>query len=250
MEEWQQYQEDAAKYFRSIGLKASTDINVQGVRTSHDVDVLVLSHHVGFEITWIVECKYWKSSVNKLHVLGLREIIADIGADRGILLSESGFQSGAIEAANLTNIQLSSLANLRENSSHGIYAMRLRDLYDRVNFCKDRYWEIPKSKRIEYNFRTDLFEDGYSGSSIIAMCIDLLTRAFRGVYPFKSEDVGAFIIFGKDKNFESQEEVIKIVESNVLELEDKLNFYDSKEKGVSFSFESNNSETKIGKQIR
>ena len=75
------------------------------MRTTHDVDVVVRSKHVGFEILWLVECKHWKTSVSKLHVLGLREIVADTGADRGIALSESGFQSGAVEAANLTNVQ-------------------------------------------------------------------------------------------------------------------------------------------------
>ena len=98
MKAWQQYQEEVASYFRSLGLDATTDVTITGVRTSHDVDVLVKSRHVGFDITWIVECKHWASPVSKLHVMALREIVADIGADRGILLSESGFQSGAIEA--------------------------------------------------------------------------------------------------------------------------------------------------------
>jgi hypothetical protein len=37
-------------------------------------------------------------------VLALRQIVTDVGADRGILLSEKGFQSGAVEAATLTNV--------------------------------------------------------------------------------------------------------------------------------------------------
>src|SRR5688572_5826143 len=106
MKAWKEYQEAAALYFRSLGLEAATDVAVRGVRTSHDIDVLVKSHHVGFDITWIVECKNWKTPISKLHVLALREIVSDLGADRGILLSESGFQSGAREAANLTNVQV------------------------------------------------------------------------------------------------------------------------------------------------
>jgi len=230
MKAWKKYQEDAAEYFRSIGLNASTDVTIKGARTQHDVDVLVVSHYVGFDITWIVECKYWKYPINKLHVLGLREIVAEVGADRGILLSESGFQSGAIEAANLTNIQLTSLADMRGNASHSIYAMRLRDLYDRVGICKDRYWEIPKQKRIEYGLRAEMFEHGYSGTSVINMCVDILTRAFRGTYPFQSEDIGASLLFGKDKYFESPKEVAELIESQVLELETKLDVYDSKVK--------------------
>lgn len=103
---WRDYQEEAASFFRSLGLDATADASVQGVRTTHDVDVLVKAQYVGFEVIWIVECKHWKSRVSKLHVMALREIVSDIGADRGILLSESGFQIGALEAASLTNVQL------------------------------------------------------------------------------------------------------------------------------------------------
>lgn len=74
--DWKNYQEEAAEFFRSLGLEAETDVTIQGARTKHDIDVLVKSHHAGFNIVWLVECKHWKSKVSKLHVLGLREIRA------------------------------------------------------------------------------------------------------------------------------------------------------------------------------
>ena len=43
----------------------------------------------------------------------LAEVVKDVGADRGVLLSESGFQSGAARAAKNTNIELTSLKDLR-----------------------------------------------------------------------------------------------------------------------------------------
>src|SRR3954452_14354103 len=135
---WQRYQEEAADFFRSLGLQASTDVTLQGVRTKHDVDVLVKSSHVGFKITWLIECKCWQMPVSKLHVLALREIVADLGADRGILLSEAGFQSGAIEAATLTNVHVTSLRELAGTAKSDIYAMRLRELYDRVEAARER----------------------------------------------------------------------------------------------------------------
>jgi hypothetical protein len=36
---WQEYQEEVAAFFRSIGLDATTNHTVQGVRTAHDIDV-------------------------------------------------------------------------------------------------------------------------------------------------------------------------------------------------------------------
>lgn len=226
MKAWKKYQEDAASYFRSLGLDASTDTTVSGVRTSHDIDVLVKSHHAGFDIMWIVECKHWKTPVSKLHVLALREIVADVGADRGILLSEAGFQSGAREAANLTNVQVTSISEMLETASSSIYAMRLRDLFDRVGICKDRYWEIPKDERIKVGLRSDVGEHDYSGAGIVDMCADLLTRAFRGIYPFQSKTIQAFILFGKDKHFESPKEVVDLVEEKISDLEAKLDDYD------------------------
>ena len=223
---WKEYQEEAASFFRSLGLDASTDVTVEGVRTTHDVDVLVKSHHVGFDITWLVECKHWNTRVSKLHVLALREIVADVGADRGILLSETGFQSGAIEAANLTNVQVTSLAEVSATAINDIYSMRLRELYDRIEDCNDRYWDIPKDYRIEHGLRPDVGEYAYSGTRTIELCRDLLSRAFRGLYPFKSEVLAVFVTPELPEYFNSAEEVVAVVEPLIDELEEKLSAYE------------------------
>jgi restriction system protein len=70
---WQEYQEEVAACFRSLGLDAITNHSVPGVRTTHDIDVFVRAHQVGFDVVWVVECKQWSKPVNKLHVLALRE---------------------------------------------------------------------------------------------------------------------------------------------------------------------------------
>ena len=220
--DWSDYQEEAASLFRSMGLDASTNVTVRGVRTKHDVDVVVKSHHSGFSVTWLVECKHWKSPVTKLHVLALREIVADTGSDRGILLCEAGFQSGAVEAANLTNVQVTSLENVRTTAGRSISTLRLRELYDRLETCRARYWDMPKSDRIKSGLRADLGELSYSGARTLEICGVLITRAFRGVYPFQPESIPSLLRFGKDKDFVSPEEVISVIAPLVGELEDKL----------------------------
>jgi len=222
MKDWEKYQENTAEYFRSLGLDARTDVSVKGVRTSHDVDVYVTSHFDGFDVIWIVECKHWQKPVNKLHVLALREIVTDIGADRGILLSESGFQSGAFEAAQMTNVQLASLTELKINSSNMIYSMRLRELLDRVLLCKDRYWNMPKSTRIKNGLRSAYGEHDYSGDNIIKFCSEALSRSFKNEYPLRSEDPLTFFMFNKYGEIKSPEQLVEIVEPLVLELEIKL----------------------------
>ena len=220
--DWSDYQEEAATLFRSMGLDASTNVSIKGVRTSHNVDVVVRSHHAGFDVTWLVECKHWKAPVSKLHVLALREIVADTGSDRGILLCEAGFQSGAIEAANLTNVQVTSLENVRLTAGGDISAMRLRELYDRLEACRTQYWEIPKRERIAKGLRHDVGDWGYSGAYTIELCNELITRAFRGTYPFAPDSLHALVAFGKDKRFQSPEEVIATIEPLVEELETRI----------------------------
>jgi restriction system protein len=220
--DWNEYQEEAAALFRAMGLDAATNVTVQGVRTTHDVDVVVKSHHAGFQVQWLVECKHWKSPVSKLHVLGLREIVADTGSDRGILLCEAGFQSGAVEAATLTNVQVTSLENVRATAGRDISAMRLRELFERMLVCRERYWNIPKQVRIDKGLRQDVGDWGYSGAQVLQTCEDLLNRAFRGVYPFSPTTVHALLTFDKDRRFQTPDEVVEVVQPLLTELEGKL----------------------------
>lgn len=229
-EAWKDYQEEAAAFFRSLGLAAETNVTVKGVRTSHDVDVLVKAQYVGFEVTWIVECKHWKSRVSKLHVLALREIVSDVGADRGILLSESGFQSGALEAATLTNVQVTSLAHLSVSSENDVFTMRLRDLHTRIEDCSDRYWDIPKDERIKHRLRADVGEFDYSGDRKIELVRDLLSRAFRGSFPFQTEAWEAYIHDDIPTIYHSPQEVFSVTEPIVDELDAKLRAYEANRK--------------------
>lgn len=224
---WQQYQKEVARFFGILGLEAVTDFTVRGVRTSHDVDVFVKSRHAGFDVIWIVECKLWARRVTKLHVLALRDVVADVGADRGILLSESGFQSGAVEAATLTNVHVTSLANLRSTASAEIIAMRMRDVYDRVEACREHYWNIPKEIRIESGLRPEVGTVGYSATQVIDLASELIAKAFRGSYPIEIDSLAAVFMLETPRQFSTAKEVLSFVEPIVSELETKLTACDN-----------------------
>ena len=221
--DWKEYQEEAADFFRSLGLKAETDVTLEGVRTTHDVDVYVTIDVAGFDVHWVVECKHWKDAVNKLHVMALREIVADLGADRGIILCEAGFQSGAVDAANLTNVQVTSLADLSASSKEAVHAMRLRELFDRTEACRDRYWDLPKDLRIDSGLRPGLFSaETYSGANVIEVATDVLGKAFRGVFPFEPDVWARFKAPSLPTQFHNHEEVTTALEPLITELEGKL----------------------------
>lgn len=220
--EWKKFQDEVATFYKELGLDAKADVSIEGVRTKHDIDVLVKSCHAGFDITWLIECKKWKTKITKLHVLALREIINDTGADKGIIISESGFQSGAIEAANLTNIELTSLAETKVKSENDINAMRLRELYDRVEACKVKYWDIPKKTRIEYGLRPEVGFPGYSGAFVVQTSEELLRKAFRNNYPIEPDEMKSEFIPSLPEKIESSRDMVALLSEMILELENKI----------------------------
>lgn len=129
---WRQYQVDVGDLLSSLGFAAKLEEDVDGARASHRVDVVARRSAAGINQLWVVECKLWNDPVPKREVLTLASIVVDVGADRGLLFSESGFQAGAIRAARHTNLSLTSLDDFRENAADELAHLRLRTLDDRA----------------------------------------------------------------------------------------------------------------------
>ncbi len=55
--DWKQYQEEAAAFFRFLGFKAEVNHTVEGVRSTHAIDVYITFDRWGMRHTWIVDCK-------------------------------------------------------------------------------------------------------------------------------------------------------------------------------------------------
>lgn len=144
---WQEYQDEAAGLFSSLGLEVRTDERLEGVRGVHSADVVVRSRRAGLEQLWVVECKWRRRRVEKLHVTALAEIVRDVGADRGILLSEVGFQSGAVRMAYRSNVTLTSLAELREETIDELLTLRLGECRLRLARLSERLGKVGQVQR-------------------------------------------------------------------------------------------------------
>jgi hypothetical protein len=143
---WREYQQRSAEFFRRLGLTATIEHAVEGARATHAVDVFVEGKYHGIQFKWIVECKAWASSVPKEKVMTLAAIVQDVGADRGFLLSEKGFQSGAVRAAGKTNITLTSLADLGEATQEHFVDAAIGAVNWRRFKAYNRLREIKKQK--------------------------------------------------------------------------------------------------------
>lgn len=122
---WRNYQQEVADLFCSLGFSVEVEKDVEGARGIHEVDVLARTTFAGVGVTWVIECKLWKAAVPKEKVIALAQVASDVGADRAFLLSESGFQAGAIRVAENTNITLTSLPELLESARDALQQRKL-----------------------------------------------------------------------------------------------------------------------------
>ena len=70
------------------------------------IDVLIRHKRDLYEYLVIVECKYWNSAVDRIHVDALATTVLEVGASRGVIFSTKGFQSGAVTQAKHDAIDL------------------------------------------------------------------------------------------------------------------------------------------------
>lgn len=131
MDGWRAFQERVADLFRTIpGCQVSVGEVLSGSRIGRiEVDVVARfggppeSPH-GFVFTIIIECKLWKQRIPQEKVFALKTIVEDVGASLGILVSETGMQSGAREYAdtpvNVKALSFSELQAYAQGKSHDV----------------------------------------------------------------------------------------------------------------------------------
>lgn len=139
---WRDYQEKAAELLRKMGFTATVEEVLEGARGKHAVDVVARTTLGGVPVTWIVECKHWKTPVPKAHVLTLAQIAQDTGADRAVLLSQKGFQAGAINVSHKSNVLLTSLEELETAAADSIAELSIRRTLLRVKTLEKELQEI------------------------------------------------------------------------------------------------------------
>lgn len=80
------------------------------------IDVAIRTSVLGYKVFIVVECKDYQKKIGIGKVDELIGKIEDVGADKGILISNSGFTEDAILRANNDNrIQLSSVIDIKNN---------------------------------------------------------------------------------------------------------------------------------------
>ncbi len=196
--DWKQYQEQTAEFFRSLGCDAEVEAKVTGVRAEHKIDVWVRFKKFGLETRWVVECKHWNSAIPKEKVLALRSVVEDVGADRGILISGAGFQSGAVRASENTNITLTDLDGLKETAQEDLVSSVLHRIETRAVELKYALHDLYASEQTSPNSWTSTPRPGVDGNAVMHTIGKLAVleygfdriRLKKPPYPVKFDDTG------------------------------------------------------------
>ncbi len=92
------------------------DVILQGITTSHQIDVHWEFEAGGITYSTIVQAKDWDQPVNKGELIKFKGVLADIpGQPKGIFVTKTGYQTGAREFADKNGIPLYELREVTED---------------------------------------------------------------------------------------------------------------------------------------
>jgi len=103
---WKVLQSDVAQILSECGFQVELNKTIRTVRGKVDIDVFALDPGQIPPVIYLCECKLWNSNVPKKEVHAFRTVVNDFGANWGLIISKKGFQSGAFEAVQNTNLRL------------------------------------------------------------------------------------------------------------------------------------------------
>lgn len=225
-EPWYDFQEEICTHFKSLGFESVTNKTLEGVRTNHNIDIFVNTKFLGQDVKWIIEAKKWKSKINKLQILALRTIVDEIGADRGFIISENGFQKGAIEATKNTNITLLTFEELKALTTDYLHSKQLKNYKKRIENIYERYFTHSKKTRKKYGLRGEIadLDLPFSVPWILITAEQAIREAMKGKYPINLDTT----LSEKHGNIEAEnfQQLINwlnlnlnVVDSKILEIE-------------------------------
>lgn len=113
--DWRDLQVKVAGIFTGMNFNTKIEEEIETVRGNVSIDVLgKYAESTPNEIV-LVECKQWNSRVPKTVVHSFRTVVGDFGANVGYIISKEGFQSGAYEAADKSNVHLMTFEEFQKN---------------------------------------------------------------------------------------------------------------------------------------
>lgn len=110
---WQDLELLVHQAFEEMGYEASRNHELNTVRGRVRTDVYAVKTTTPIPTVVVCECKHWKKAVDQNVVYALRSVCSDVGSHFGLIISKVGFQSGAHETREATNVHLLDFAEFQ-----------------------------------------------------------------------------------------------------------------------------------------
>ncbi len=104
--DWRELQQRVAAILRESGLIAEVGRRLRLARGAVEIDVYATDPTMTPPAVYLCECKRWRTRVPQAEVQAFRTIVSDAGAHFGLFVSAAGFQAGAFEVVEHTNVHL------------------------------------------------------------------------------------------------------------------------------------------------
>jgi hypothetical protein len=111
---WQELENMVCQAFEEMGYESNRKAEISTARGTVEIDVHAVKRGNPIPTVVLCECKHWNKRVDKSVILSFRSICSDAGAHFGLIVSKEGFQSGAMESREHTNIHLLNFAEFQK----------------------------------------------------------------------------------------------------------------------------------------
>jgi Restriction endonuclease len=156
---WQELEESVCAILAECGMRARRQVKLDFPRGGATVDVMAEESVNGIVSRTICECKNWKTKISQDVVHSFRTVMQESGAHRGYIISKVGFQSGAVDAARATNIELVTFAEFQDKYFDKWYDVRVWEIEREVGALNTYYepFGIPGMSRLEDQREKDAY---------------------------------------------------------------------------------------------
>ena len=123
---------------------------------SHQIDVYWRYLEDGVEHQVLVECKYYKSTIDLIHARNLLGLLTDIPNSQGVLLTTMGFQSGVVNLCNFYGISLKRLRDPQGSDWDGfIQKVEIHGILNKTDYLELRVSLDSKHDETAYTLATE-----------------------------------------------------------------------------------------------
>jgi len=199
---WRNLEQRVAQYFERNGYTTRLNHREQG-RSGllHEIDVLAEKRDAAGVHRVVIECKAWRSAIEKDVVYKLEKVMQDAGLTKGIIVSAGGLRSGARIAAEQAHVEIWGPDEIRHHLGDEALAglpLRAPDAATGVPVSIDRGAAEREIRKARGGFAGVGSEDVASIDLVWVPCVEFqlaVTRVRPGLIKDKEELIRKWVLF-------------------------------------------------------